>query len=449
MAFLEFNITVAAGGVTLTDLGNRTFSAGTYDLGAEFQIDEIRYSLSLAQAIDDEDITLAVDSVGRQITKQSTLADTITLLNKAGHIYDTDDLLEGSTNLYYTDTRARQAISIETGSTQFLGYNNSTGELSISALAITDVTVDSFAESINDWVATTGNYTGTELQEGDVLILANATDGVETWIHNGGTAGTASDFTLIQQPQLTDSYILALLSGGDAINYNNTTGEISVLFDNDTIKLNTANEIYVDESALTIIASQISDFGTEVNNEIFETGNFIDGTTIDFTVTSGTSITAEVVTGSLTEDYLAINTPSTGADGDLLTSDGNGNFEWTDPSTFSKKSWTWGAASGASSNTDRFLDRHDGAPTNLTPYVAWYDCELKAISLTQEGTVTWTAEVYINGVLSLATLSSGGNATAFTVLGSPISIQAGDRISFRLNGTDVSRPAIDAFFETV
>ena len=43
---------------------------------------------------------------------------------------DTDNLSEGSTNQYFTNARARTAISLASGETN-LSYNNSTGELSL------------------------------------------------------------------------------------------------------------------------------------------------------------------------------------------------------------------------------------------------------------------------------------------------------------------------------
>jgi len=47
--------------------------------------------------------------------------------------HDTDDLAEGSTNLYYTDTRARAALSGSTGIT----YNSTTGAISIDSTVAT------------------------------------------------------------------------------------------------------------------------------------------------------------------------------------------------------------------------------------------------------------------------------------------------------------------------
>jgi hypothetical protein len=60
-------------------------------------------------------ITITGDGDGLTITAENGVADS-----------DTDDLTEGSTNLYYTDARARGALSAEYG----VGYNSSTGVFS-------------------------------------------------------------------------------------------------------------------------------------------------------------------------------------------------------------------------------------------------------------------------------------------------------------------------------
>jgi len=46
---------------------------------------------------------------------------------------DTDNLSEGSTNQYFTNARARTAISLASGETN-LSYNSSNGELSLPQL---------------------------------------------------------------------------------------------------------------------------------------------------------------------------------------------------------------------------------------------------------------------------------------------------------------------------
>ena len=101
---------------------------------------------------------------------------------------------------------------------------NGEKQLKLKSLAVTDVTVDSTETSLANWI--TNNYTnGTELQEGDMLILTNTSSArTETYIHNGGIAGTAADFTEIQGSDVSGSEVRSYFSGGDGINYNSSTG---------------------------------------------------------------------------------------------------------------------------------------------------------------------------------------------------------------------------------
>lgn len=62
----------------------------------------------------------------------------------------------------------------------------------LPAIALTNVMVDT---TMTHFLAT--NYTGLEMQRGDVLIL---TEDKKTYIHNGGTAVKVTDFTLLQTP---------------------------------------------------------------------------------------------------------------------------------------------------------------------------------------------------------------------------------------------------------
>ena len=143
------------------------------------------------------------------------------------------------------------AIKIDAGSSNYLSFDAATRTLSISALAVTDVTVDSTESNIADYV--TANYTGGEHQSGDFVILTNPS---EVWIHNGGSAGTAADFTQVEVPSPTDSYIRNLFSSvGNPLTYNNTTGEFEVLISgdaNNAITLGVDNGLYASNLASTI-----------------------------------------------------------------------------------------------------------------------------------------------------------------------------------------------------
>jgi len=64
-------------------------------------------------------------------------------------------------------------------------------------------------------------------------------------------------------------------------------------------RLTAASDVTID-----ITASQVSDFDAEVLNSVFEDANFVDSSNIDFTVTSGASVTADLIdTGVVAGNY--------------------------------------------------------------------------------------------------------------------------------------------------
>jgi len=103
--------------------------------------------------------------------------------------------------------------------------HNGEKKLKLKSLAITDVEVESVSASIAAWAA--ANYTGTEKQEGDIVILTNTGGRPETWIHAGGTAGDETDFIEITGSDVQASEVRAFLSAGFGLNYNVGTGEFS------------------------------------------------------------------------------------------------------------------------------------------------------------------------------------------------------------------------------
>lgn len=108
-------------------------------------------------------------------------------LNKVG-------ALAGETLVYNSDGSIswEPPITIASASSAYLEFDTATRELSVSGLTISDVEVDNVETSLAAWVA--AHYTGTEYQMGDILILTN-TPQPESWIHNGGIAGTIADWT--------------------------------------------------------------------------------------------------------------------------------------------------------------------------------------------------------------------------------------------------------------
>ena len=89
-----------------------------------------------------------------------------------------------------------QALAVDPASAPYLEIIGK--QIRVKALAVSSVTVNTSASTLAAFVA--ANYTGGEFQEGDTVILANATGGSQVWMHNGGNAATAADFTRIESP---------------------------------------------------------------------------------------------------------------------------------------------------------------------------------------------------------------------------------------------------------
>lgn len=101
--------------------------------------------------------------------------------------------------------------------------DNGVNKLKVKPLTITDVTVNATETSLANFISNV--YTGSNFQEGDIVFLS-ATSPIESYIHNGGTAGTADDWELINSG-LDDSQIRAKFSASSGIDYNSSTGEFT------------------------------------------------------------------------------------------------------------------------------------------------------------------------------------------------------------------------------
>ena len=429
--------------------------------------------LGIGEALTWNGVTWENNAVASGVTSVNTqtgvvVLDTDDLLegtNKfyATSLFDTDfgtksttDLTEG-TNLYYTDARSRQAISVAAGSANYLGYNNTSGELSISALAITTVDVDVTETSLANWISS--NYFGSPLpfEEGDVIILTAVTGGTETYIQNGGAAGTSADWSLIQQPNVDQTTVRGWFSATAPITYNSGTGDFDIdLKANGGLVIET-NELAIDLGASAITGTlAVGDGGTGListptNGQLLignGSGYTLAGLTQgdDITVTNGAgTISIGITDASIDAGKLDDGTsPTAGQYLTAATASATSAFVWaTLPAT--KKTWSWGASSSASNTTNRFLDRHDGTPTNQSGYTAFFASKLRAISCSTNGAESWTAEVYVNGA-SVSTIVVSAAATG-TSTGLDISVAAGDIVSFYCTGTGINKPSIDALFE--
>jgi len=115
-------------------------------------------------------------------------------------------------------------LSIDAGSTAYLELNGSS--LSVKQLLISDTSVDTVSTTLASWLIANPS---SGLEEGDVLILTQAVTNQErSWIHNGGSAGTAADFTKLVT-DYNEASIRAMISAGDTfISYDAGSGQYSL-----------------------------------------------------------------------------------------------------------------------------------------------------------------------------------------------------------------------------
>ena len=154
-------------------------------------------------------------------------------------------------------------------------------KLKIDPLTITSVTVNSSQADLAAFISNV--YTGSNFQEGDIVFLTTPSP-TEAYIHNGGTAGNANDFDLVNSG-LSDAQIRSKLSASAGINYDAGTGaftadqgEIKAFFSAGT-GLAYADGVY----SLNATSDQI----TEGSNNLFFTNARVDarlsgGTAINY-----------------------------------------------------------------------------------------------------------------------------------------------------------------------
>ncbi len=126
----------------------------------------------------------------------------------------------------YLEANAVVGIATDSANYAELVTVNGEKQLKLKPLTITDVAVDTSATSIANWVSS--NYTnGDEKQEGDIIILTAVAGRAQTWIHNGGSAKDATDFTEIEGQDVSEAEVRSALSASAGIDYNSATGEFT------------------------------------------------------------------------------------------------------------------------------------------------------------------------------------------------------------------------------
>ena len=169
-------------------------------------------------------------------------------------------------------------ISVAAGSSSMLSFDTATRQLSVSSLLITDVTVEGSSTSITAYVATTPTH-----EEGDTIILTAATGGSQTYIHNGGSAGTIADYT-----QINDGASLT------TIPVKGDTATTQQIISGETLTLTGTNGINTDSETANTVLFKLGGSLTETTTIAGSTFAFNQTTTtggINFASTSTAPIT--------------------------------------------------------------------------------------------------------------------------------------------------------------
>jgi hypothetical protein len=219
-------------------------------------------------------------------------------------------------------------LTIANDSADYLEINGH--ELSIKQLAVGKVTVDETNTTLSDWVTNT-SYDGSQMQEGDILILTNATDGQKTYIHKTGSVGDATDFVAMFD-ELTASEVRGYFTSGEGTTYNVGDGSFDVGHDHSTININGSNELYVVDGGIntnqlangavtTVKIADDSVSATKINVDVAGDG------LVQNVTTGALDVNVDNSTIKIVEDVISVNPDVVGLNlaGDGLVYDDTNN----------------------------------------------------------------------------------------------------------------------------
>lgn len=224
------------------------------------------------------------------------------------------------------------------GVTAEVKYDNDTIKLNNDVLSVDKLALNLSASDISDLMSTvfhTDNFEDGNTIDFTVTPGSDVTAEVKNGTIDAGKFNTignkapgkilAATGTNTLEWKTVDELITPYTGiGAISISGNN----INLLYDDTTIKLNTSDKLYVDGSELSVPASNITGLTTAINNEVFESSNFIKGDSIEFSVTEGSSVSANVIYGSIGAKELD-TTGTTKAPGSILVATSDTVLAWT------------------------------------------------------------------------------------------------------------------------
>ena len=372
---------------------------------------------------------------------------------------DTDDLSEGSTNLYYTDARARSAIS----ATGDVSYDSGTGVISFTQSAeVNDLTAAVTWANVPDANITQSSVTQhqaalsiTESQISD--LQSYLTSETTTSLAFVGTTLTFTDET--GTPNNID--LSSLLDDTNTItSVNSQTG--AVVLDTDDISEGTTNIYYTDARAQAAITGgtgvTVTSGSVAIGQDVSTTANVtfanftatgdvqIDG---DLTV-SGTTVTINATNLALQDNMIYLNEGSTVANPDLGIA---GNYN---DGTYAHAGMFRDASDGVWKFYDSYIPEPDASAFIDTTHATFNLASVQAGSFIGDvtgnltGDVTGTVSSLSNHTLTDLGITDGTTGQVLTTDGSGTFTFEDAGSSVVVSGTAPVSPAEgDMWFDSV
>ena len=310
--------------------------------------------------------------------------------------FDTDELGEGSSNLYFTNARARAAVSAGTG----ISYNSSTGVITNTITQYANSDVDSHLNQSNPTSGYVLSWNGSDYAWVDNAGFTTANARAAISVTDSGGDGSlaynnSTGVITYTGPSLSEvqthidnsaSNVRAHLSAGTGVTYSG--GQISIgqaVATNSNVQF---NNLQVDG---TLTSDDITSTNIAATGNLTVSGNL----TVQGTTTTVNSTTLDVVDKNLTLNYHASNDTSGNANGAGITIQDAVNAS-TDATLL------WVAA------TDKFAFSHGITTPTIT---ASGTNILSGLTYpTSDGSSGQALVTDGSGNLSFGSISAGGNA---------------------------------------
>jgi len=243
---------------------------------------------------------------------------------------NSDEITEGSTNLYFTNARARGAVSVtDSGGDGSLAYNSSTGVITYTGPSASDVRAH-FTASTGISI-TSGAISSTITQYTDTLARASLSFTAGSGAYNSTTGAFTIPTNTSHLTNGANFITLSSLSASTGISYNNTTGAISSTITQYTDALARASVSVTDSGGDGSLAYN------STTGVITYTGPSASDVRAHFSAGTGITITSGAIATTITQytDALArgaVSVTDSGGDGSLAYNSTTGVFTFTGPS---------------------------------------------------------------------------------------------------------------------